>query len=80
MTSNNEELKRIYNLFSDCWRFFKKHIVDVQDTDQYWEKIIAESGELSKKYDNERFAIELMAAVVKELDRKAALTRSGVEE
>ncbi len=78
--TNDGELRRIYNLFSDCWSFSKKHIVDVQDTDQYWEKVIAESKELSKKYNNDRFAIELMAAVVKKLDRKAALTRSGVEE
>lgn len=22
---SNEELKRIYNLFTDCWRFYKKY-------------------------------------------------------
>ncbi len=68
--ASNEELRRIYNLFTDCWRFYKKY-VDVKDTDEFWESVIAESGELSKKYDNDRFAIELMAAVIKKLDRRA---------
>lgn len=68
--ADNEGLKRIYNLFTDCWRYYKKY-ADVQDTDQYWESVVDESGELSKKYDNDKFAIALVLAVVDEFERKA---------
>lgn len=67
---SNEELKRIYNLFTDCWRYFKKY-ADVKDEDIYWENVVGESGELSKKYNNDKFAIALILAVIEEFERKA---------
>ena len=67
---SDEELRRIYNLFTDCWRYFKKY-VDVSDEDIYWENVVSESGELSKKYNNDKFAIALILAVVDEFERKA---------
>ena len=65
---SDEELRRIYNLFTDCWRYFKKY-VDVSDEDIYWENVVGESGELSKKYNNDKFAIALLLAVIDELER-----------
>lgn len=65
---SDEELRRIYNLFTDCWRYFKKY-VDVSDEDIYWENVVSESGELSKKYNNDKFAIALLLAVIDELER-----------
>lgn len=38
---SDEELRRIYNLFTDCWRYFKKY-VDVSDEDIYWENVVSE--------------------------------------
>lgn len=76
---SNEELKHIYNLFTDCWRFYKKY-ADVQDTDEYWENVVDESGELSKKYDNDKFAIALVLAVVDEFERKAKELRKNNAE
>lgn len=67
---SNEELRRIYNLFTDCWRYFRKY-VDTQNTDDYWKKVINESGELSKKYNNDKLAIALVLAVVDEFERRA---------
>lgn len=75
---SNEELKRIYNLFTDCWRFFKKY-ADVRDEDSFWENVVSESGELSKKYNNEKFAIALILAVVDEFERKAKELRKNAE-
>jgi len=76
--TDNESLKRIYNLFTDCWRFYKKY-ADVQDTDGYWEKVVDESGELSKKYDNDKFAIALVLAIVNEFERKAKEMRKNAD-
>ena len=65
---SDEELRRIHNLFTDCWRYFKKY-VDVSGEDIYWENVVSESGELSKKYNNDKFAIALLLAVIDELER-----------
>ena len=75
---SDEELRRIYNLFTDCWRYFKKY-VDVSDKDIYWENVVSESGELSKKYNNDKFAIALILAVVDEFERKAKELRKNAE-
>ncbi len=75
---SDEELRRIYNLFTDCWRYFKKY-VDVSDEDIYWENVVSESGELSKKYNNDKFAIALILAVVDEFERKAKELRKNAD-
>lgn len=75
---SDEELRRIYNLFTDCWRYFKKY-VDVSDEDIYWENVVSESGELSKKYNNDKFAIALILAVVNEFERKAKELRKNAK-
>lgn len=76
--TNNEELKRIYNLFTDCWRFYKKY-ADVKDEDSYWESVVDESGELSKKYNNDKFAIALVLAVIDKFEREAKEMRANAE-
>lgn len=73
---SDEELRRIYNLFTDCWRFFKKY-ADVRDEDSFWENVVSESGELSKKYNNDKFAIALVLAVVDEFERRAKEARKN---
>ncbi len=75
---SDEELRRIYNLFTDCWRYFKKY-VDVSDEDIYWENVVSESGELSKKYNNDKFAIALILAVIYEFERKAKELRKNAK-
>ena len=75
---SDEELRRIYNLCTDCWRYFKKY-VDVSDEDIYWENVVSESGELSKKYNNDKFAIALILAVIDEFERKAKELRKNAE-
>lgn len=78
MMVSDEELRRIYNLFTDCWRYFKKY-VDVSDEDIYWENVVSESGELSKKYNNDKFAIALILAVIDEFERKAKELRKNAK-
>jgi len=76
--TDNEELRRIYNLFTDCWRFFKKYS-EVKDTDEYWEAVVDESGELSKKYNNDKFAIALVLAVIDKFEREAKEMRANAK-
>lgn len=76
--TDNEGLKRIYNLFTDCWRFFKKYS-EVKDTDEYWEAVVDESSKLSKKYNNDKFAIALVLAVIDKFEREAKEMRANAE-
>lgn len=69
--TDNEELKRVYNLFTDCWRLFKKYSdVKSGSDNEYWQGLIDEGGELSGKYDNDKFAISLILAIFDEFERK----------
>lgn len=67
MTSN-EELKRVYDMFTTTWRFYKKY-ADVKDSDEYWEAVVNESSAISKKYGECKFIINLVLAVITELER-----------
>lgn len=66
----DEELKKVYGMFTDAWKFYKKY-ADVQQSDEYWEAVVDESGQLVKKYDNAKLAIALLLAAIDELERKS---------
>ena len=66
----DEELKAVYGMFTDAWKFYKKY-ADVQQSDEYWESVVDESGQIAKKYDNEKLAIALLLAAIDELERKS---------
>ena len=44
---------------------------DVQQSDEYWESVVDESGQIAKKYDNAKLAIALLLAAIDELERKS---------
>lgn len=66
----DEELKTVWGMFTDAWKFYKKY-ADVQQSDEYWEAVVDESGQLAKKYDNAKLAIALLLAAIDELERKS---------
>lgn len=66
----DEELKTVWGMFTDAWKFYKKY-ADVQQSDEYWEAVVDESGQIAKKYDNAKLAIALILAAVEELERKS---------
>lgn len=64
----DEELKRIYNTFTDCWRFYKKY-AETKVTNEYWQNMIDESEKIAKKYNDSKFVVALLVAVGDELQR-----------
>lgn len=66
----DKELKAVYGMFTDAWKFYKKY-ADVQQSDEYWEAVVDESGQIAKKYDNAKLAIALILAAIEELERKS---------
>lgn len=67
---NRDKLKKVYGMFTDAWKFYKKY-ADVQQSDEYWESVVDESGQIAKKYDNAKLAIALLLAAIDELERKS---------
>lgn len=65
---NNEELKSVYQMFTDSWRFFKEH-ASIEGDNAYWENVVSESGELSKKHNQCKLVVNLLTAVISELER-----------
>lgn len=57
-----------WNLYKNVWDFHKK-FSKIQTDDVYWEAVVNESCEIAKKYDNQKFAIALLLAVIDELER-----------
>ncbi len=65
---NEGELRRIYGMFTDVWKFFKKYS-DVQENDEYWEQVVSESTAISKKYGECKLIVSLLVATISELER-----------
>ena len=57
-----------WNLYKDVWNFHKKYS-KVQTDDAYWKAVVSESNQIAKKYDNQKFPVSLLLAVVGELER-----------
>lgn len=64
-----EKDSREFNLFKDYWDFCKKHW-EVTDTDEWWDEAAEGLKELTKKYGNTRFVLDLGLAVWGHLERQ----------
>ena len=67
--ATNEEMKVEFSFFGEVWFLFKKYYI-VQNTDEYWETLIAESDRINRKYNSE-LCKDLLLAVINELERRA---------
>lgn len=65
---NKDELMKRYEVITDCWKFLKENY-RVEDSDDYWQKVIEESNKLYEKHGKTEFAKEQISSVVNELDR-----------
>ena len=57
-----------WNIYKDVWNFHKKY-ADVKEDDAYWEAVVNESNQIAKQYDECKFVINLLLAVIDELKR-----------
>lgn len=73
---SEEELKCKYSMMTDTWRLYKQ-FADVKGNDEYWERLIDESNAVSKKYGECKFIIDLVSAVITELERMEMGENSG---
>lgn len=67
-----------WNLYRSVWNFHKK-FSEVKDIDEYWQAVIDESNEILKKYNKQKFANELLIAVISELERSYKEMRANAD-
>ncbi len=68
-TATDEELRKIYNIFTDAWKFYRKY-ADVQQTDEYWSALADEADLVAQRHQNSRLCCDLILAATAELERK----------
>lgn len=66
----DDELRTVYNIFTDAWKIYKKY-ADVRSDDEYWEAVVGETNALAEKYNNGRLCRDLILAVISELERQS---------
>lgn len=64
-----------FDLYKDIWQWHKKYSL-VENSDEYWQRVIAEGEEIQNKY-NCQFVTDLMMAVISELEREGKILREG---
>ena len=58
-----------WQMYADVWAFHKKYINGVCDDDFFWESVVSESGEISKRHGENRFIIGLLLNEIDEMER-----------
>lgn len=69
--ATDEELRKVYNIFSDAWKFYRKY-ADIRQEDGRWPALIDDSEIIAKKHSNSRLCRDLIIAAVDELERNAS--------
>lgn len=63
---------RIYDIFTDCWRLYKKlYPPGRPEDDVYWQGVVKEIEALRKNHHHSRLCEDLLLAVAKDLENKA---------
>ena len=67
-----EELKQIYDIFTGCWRLYKKlYPPSRPEDDAYWQGMMKELEVLRKNHHHSRLCEDLLCAVVRNLETKS---------
>lgn len=65
--------EQYFNLWATAWNFHKKYSnSNVSNADEFWERLVNESGEIMQQYENQPqydFVKDLILAVISEIER-----------
>ena len=64
-------LKKVYGMFTDSWKLYKKFADIQQSEDTRWQQFVDESNSIAKTYDNNKFVRDLLLATTRELERQS---------
>lgn len=78
---NNEELKQVYDIFTDCWRLYRKlYPPGKPQDDDYWQQAVKEMEQLENKHGHSVLCQDLLCVVAKDLEKKAKLACPAAEK
>ena len=69
---SDETIKAYYSLSTDIWRFAKRQLESLQNTEEWWDETYKKANELLKKHEqilNEDYIRQKINAEIKELSR-----------
>lgn len=58
-----------FEMYKDTWNFHKKYIDHLEDSDEFWRMLIDEGREISRKYGQCKFIVNLILNEICELER-----------
>lgn len=64
------EDSREFLMLQEYWGLMKKYWIP-ENNDAYWDELISETDQFAKRHENEKFARDLIMALIGELERKA---------
>lgn len=68
-----------FSMYKDVWEFHKKHIDNMQDTDEFWEEVVNEGNILSQKYNECKFIRNLVLGEITEFERICKEARNNAD-
>ncbi len=68
-----QDIPQIGAFMSDFWILIKQYWIP-ENTAEYWDSLVDDCTNLMKKYQNERFVVDILAAFV---DNREAKMRNG---
>lgn len=74
--------KDYFDLWAKAWAFHKKYS-NVSGTDEFWEQVVNESGEIVREYEGKpeyNFMKDLVLAVISEIERVDKARRQQEEK
>lgn len=63
-----------WQMFQDFWELTQE-FWDVEDTEQFWKRLVDNVSAFGKRYNHDKFALGLGYALIDELQRKAGIGR-----
>ncbi len=67
----NEELKKVYGMFTDVWKLYRR-FADIQQLEgEGWQQFVHESDVIAKRYNNGRLIRDLLLETTQELERQS---------
>ena len=66
---NDEELRKLHDIFNDCWKLLKQNI-DAKADDGYWDSLIDQSKAIREKHGRNPLSLNLTTAICDYLDKE----------
>lgn len=59
-----------WQMYCDIWAYHQKYINNLQDSNEFWKKLIDDGKAVARKYNNARFILNLVYNEFEEFNQK----------